>query len=122
MTLAVTLVVAASCAYLNPTSQGTAMSDTKNTQPDFSGSGPVEYNPAPEQSDSALAPILAREENKILAIEGVTSIGIGVAPAGNEVFEVGVIDASVASQVPSEIEGVPVVITITGPVRALPQR
>ncbi len=97
------------------------MSDN-NTQPNFSGSGPIEYNPTPEQSDSALALLFAREEAKMLAIEGVTSIGIGIAPTGGEALAVGVIDASVALRIPSEIEGVPVVITITGPVNALPQR
>lgn len=98
------------------------MSDVHNPQPDFSGSGPVEYSPTPEKSRGALELLLAREEAQLLAIQGVTSVGIGIGPAGGEALAVGVTDTGVASRLPSDIGGVPVVVTVTGPVDALRPR
>lgn len=97
------------------------MSDVHNPQPNFSGSGPVEYSPAPANSRGALELLLAREEAQLLALQGVTSVGIGLGPAGGEALEVGVVDAGVAAKLPSYIGGVPVVVTVTGPVDALRQ-
>ena len=100
------------------------MSAEFHPPPDFSGSGPVEYQPAAAAPASEVARLLAREEARLLAIEGVISIGIGIdtGPPGREVLVVGVIDASVASRLPQQIDGVPVVVKITGTVRALPER
>ena len=98
------------------------MSDVQSPRPDFSGSGAVEYSPAPAKSRGALELLLARQEAQLLAIQGVTSVGIGLGPAGGEALAVGVVDAGVAARLPSEIEGVPVVVKVTGPVDALRQR
>lgn len=98
------------------------MSNINNSQPDFSGSGAVEYSPAPEQSSNALELLSVREEAELFAIQGVTFVGMGIGPTGNKVVKVGVMDASVASRLPSEIRGIAVVVTVTGPVNALPQR
>jgi hypothetical protein len=98
------------------------MSDVQSSQPDFSGSGAVEYNPAPAKSHGALELLLARQEAQLLAIQGVTSVGIGLGPAGGEALTVCVVDAGVSARLPSEIEGVPVVVKVTGPVDALRQR
>lgn len=98
------------------------MSDIQNPTADFSGSGPVEYRPAEAASGSALERLLASEEARLLAIPGVTSVGIGIGPAGGEALVVGVVDAGVAARLPREFNGVPLVVTVTGPVDALPQR
>lgn len=98
------------------------MSDVQDPQPDFSGSGAVEYRPTPAKSRGALELLLARHEAQLLAIQGVTSVGISLGPAGGEALAVGVVDAGVAARLPSEIEGVPVVVNVTGPVDALRQR
>lgn len=98
------------------------MSNINNSQPDFSGSGPVEYSPTPEQSGNTLELLSAREEAQLFAIQGVTSVGIGIGPAGNKVLELGVVDNNVASRLPSDIRGIAVVVTVTGPVKALHQR
>lgn len=66
--------------------------------------------------------LLARQEAQLLAIHGVTSVGIGLGLAGGEALVVGVVDAGVAARLPSEIEGVPLVVQVTGPVDALRQR
>lgn len=95
------------------------MSDIENTGPDFTGSGPVEYRPAEAAPRGALARLRSGEEARLLAIPGVTSVGIGFGPAGGEALAVGVVDAGVAARLPREINGVPLVITVTGPVDAL---
>lgn len=98
------------------------MSEECHRPPDFSGSGPVEYHPAPVAPASEVARLLAREEASLLAIDGVTSVGIGLGPPGREVLAVGVVDAGVAARLPREIDGVPLVVTVTGTVRALAGR
>lgn len=98
------------------------MSDIQNPGPDFSGSGPVEYGPAEAAPRSAIQQLLGNEEARLLAVPGVTSVGIGLGPAGGEAIAVGVVDAGVAARLPVEIEGVPVVVTVTGEVDALPRR
>lgn len=96
--------------------------DIKDPGADFSGSGPVEYAPAEVTPQGTLGELLATEQARLLAIPGVVSVGIGHGPAGGEALVVGVVDAGVAAQLPREIKGVPVVVTITGEVDALPQR
>jgi hypothetical protein len=96
--------------------------DIQNPRIDFSGSGPVEYHSAEVASHGTLEQLLASEEVRLLAVPGVTSVGIGIGPAGGEALTVGVVDAGVAARLPLEIEGVPVVITVTGEVDALPRR
>ena len=98
------------------------MNDIPNPTPDFSGSGPVEYNPKPPAPLGELALLLARMGPQLLIMQGVTSVGIGHGPAGGEALTVGVVDISVAARLPREIEGVPLMITVTGPVDALPHR
>ena len=97
------------------------MCDSPKPRPDFSGSGPVEYDTADAAPRRALDQLLANEEARLLAIPGVTSVGIGLGPAGGEALAVGVVDAGVAARLPTEIDGVPVVVTVTGEVDALPQ-
>ncbi len=97
------------------------MTDIPHPTPDFSGSGPVEYSPASVTPASGLAGLLARHEARLLAIEGVTSVGIGQGPPGGEALVVGVVDAGVTVRLPREIEGVPLIFTVTGPVDALPK-
>lgn len=93
-----------------------------NPRPDFSSSGPIEYSMTPEKPSKELELLLAREEEDLFAIQGVTSVGIGIGSSGCEILEVGVIEASVASQLPSEIKGVSVEVRVTGEVKSSPQR
>jgi hypothetical protein len=95
------------------------MSDMHDTGPDYSGSGPVEYRPAEAAPSGRAGQVRAREEARLLAIPGVTSVGVGFGPPGGEAITVGVVDAGVAARIPREIGGVPVVVTVTGPVDAL---
>lgn len=95
------------------------MNDGEQGGTDFSGSGPVEFRPPDVAPPTPLGSVLAGEESKLLAIPGVTSVGLGRAPAGGEAVVVGVVDAGVASRLPRQIGGVPVVIEVTGEVHAL---
>lgn len=96
--------------------------DFENFGTDFSGSGPVEYGPHKVAPEGALRKLLAAEEARLLADPGVTSVGIGIGPAGGDALVVGVVDAGVRARLPREIQGVPVVATITGEVDALPRK
>ncbi len=98
------------------------MSDIEKSGTDFSGSGPVEYRPAEAEPGAAVGRLPASEEARLLAIPGVTSVGLGIGLAGEEAVVIGVLDAGVAAQLPSEIEGLPVVVNVTGEVDALDQR
>lgn len=95
------------------------MTDRQDPKPDFSGAGAVEYRPVEAAPLSAVERLRAREEARMLAVPGVTSVGIGFGPAGGEALVVGVVDAGVASCLPREIDGVAVVVTVTGEVDAL---
>ena len=94
------------------------MNDIEDPESNFANSGPVEYHPAEAAPHTELQQILAREEARLLAIPGVVSVGIGTGPPGGEALVVGVSDAGVAARLPRQIEGVPLVITVTGPIDA----
>lgn len=96
--------------------------DNQHPKVDFSGSGPVAYSPATTASHGTLQQTLANHEAVLLAVPGVTSVAIGFGPAGQEALTVGVVDAGVAAALPSEIDGIPVVVMVTGEVDALPLR
>lgn len=97
------------------------MSGIEDPGPNFSGSGPVEYHPGEALQGGVLAKVLASEEARLLAVPGVTSVGICLDSPGVEALAVGVVDAGVAASLPREINGVAVVVTVTGPVEALRQ-
>lgn len=98
------------------------MSNEGKPGPDFSGSGPVEYNPAGAQARSPIEALLAREEPHLLSIPGVVSVGIATGGPGGQMLVVGVTDAEVAARLPREIRGVPLVISVTGEIDAQPLR
>lgn len=96
------------------------MSDGELPGADYSGSGPVDYRPTEGAPPTALGRVSASDEARLLAIPGVTSVGLAHDAAGGEAIVIGVVDAGVAARLPSEIAGLPVVVEITGEVNALP--
>ena len=95
------------------------MGNSNDKGPDFSSSGPVDYRPA-EATPSGVAELVsASQEAYLLAIAGVTSVGLCHSTQGRQAIMVGVVDAGVETQLPREINGVPVLVTVTGPVDAL---
>lgn len=97
------------------------MSDAEHPGTDFSGSGPVEFRPDEGAPPTALGQVPASEEARLLSIPGVTSVGLGLGPAGGDAIVIGVVDPGVAARLPSEIAGLPVVVEVTGEVNALPE-
>lgn len=93
----------------------TEMSDTHDPGPDLTGAGPVEYRPTEAVPAGALAALHARHEARLMAIPGVTFVGVGKGG-----LLIGVLDESVAARLPRDLEGVSVTLTVTGPVDALP--
>jgi hypothetical protein len=83
-------------------------------------SAEVEYNPAQPSSSaqSAVALVLARHADELMAIDGVEGTGVGRNDVGNDAIVVYLRDASVRSRVPSEIEGHPVETSVTGVIDA----
>lgn len=98
------------------------MSDTPKPGPDFSGAGPVQFSPSQAQTRGKAEQLLATEESRLLATPGVVSVGVTTGRPGEEALAVGVTDSGVAARLPREINGVPLVITVTGPVDAQGRR
>ena len=97
------------------------MNDAPGSPPDFSGSGAVPYDPGAFAAGPTSAPAAAGYE-RLLALPGVVSVGLGHGPAGEAAVTVGVADAADAARLPRRLDGLPVVVMVTGPVDALPQR
>lgn len=93
------------------------MSDIPDNGPDFSGSGPVEYRPA-ETAQGPTGETFARHEARLLAMPGVTSVGHATGPDGSVALTIGVTDAAVAKDLPEQIEGLAVVVVVTGQIDA----
>lgn len=98
------------------------MNDTNDTSPDFSGAGPVAYQPSDPAPVTALQRVLANEETRLLAMPGVVSVGIGYGPTGSEALEISVLNSSVAASFPRTLDGVPLTVTVTGPIDAFHHR
>jgi hypothetical protein len=91
------------------------MSSIENPRADMSGAGPVEYRPAEPAPTTDMEALRARHERRLMSVPGVTFVGVG---SGG--LLVGVVDSEVAAQLPGDVEGVPIAVTVTGPVEALP--
>lgn len=83
-----------------------------DTLPEASGS----FSEEEEQTvtDSEVLRIKEAYEDQLLAIDGVVGVGIQQNATGNEVIWVYLQDEAARSNVPSELEGVPVVTEVTG--------
>ena len=80
--------------------------------------GPRDYSPTVSSTDSQLETIIRRHEANLLAIPGVTMISRQMVEPGRETIIIGVIDAEVLADLPTELEGVPVRGEVTGPIKA----
>lgn len=74
-----------------------------------------------EQGLPAPYAVKQKHEEKLMAIEGVTGVGVGQDAIGNETIVVYVTHKAVAEKLPKEIEGLNVRVTVTGPIEALPR-
>ena len=87
---------------------------------DDAESGPVDYYESADQG-SATTALLERAEQVLFDIPGVTSVGLGRDASGTDSLIVGVTDAGVLESLPSDIDGMAVVGSVTGDVTAYPE-
>ena len=71
-------------------------------------------------SDMGIREVKARHEQSLLQTPGVVSVGIGLAPGGEQAIVVGVSgDAETAREkLPAALEGYPVIVRHTGTIKA----
>ena len=79
------------------------------------GGGGVDYTPRDVQ-----AAVPAELSEQLMRVPGVTGVGAGVGPLGQDVIQVFVHDRGVLARLPKRVGGRDVVGTVTGPVDALP--
>ena len=65
--------------------------------------------------------VKAKHEQRLLAMPGVVSVGIGRDPAGNLAIIVGLVrhHPKTVEQLPKLVDGYPIKVEVIGPVRAL---
>ena len=71
-------------------------------------------------SDMGIREVKARHEQSLLDTPGVVSVGIGLAPDGEEAIVVGTSSdaAAVREKLPTILEGYPVIVQHTGTIKA----
>jgi hypothetical protein len=62
--------------------------------------------------------VRSRHERSLMAIEGVRGVAVGRTSIGDDALVVYVLDESARSRVPSELEGYPVQMSLTGEIDA----
>src|SRR5688572_24690642 len=67
--------------------------------------------------------VLAEHAPKLMALQGVTAVGQGALRDGTPCIQVFLLsrDPGLERRIPRRIEGYPVVIQVTGPIRAMPE-
>lgn len=75
------------------------------------------YHPGSESSPEAI--LSQARHAKLMGIEGVEGVGIGQDAIGNEAIVVYARDREAAKRVPSTVDGINVVVEVTGPIHAL---
>lgn len=82
------------------------------------GKGPHSVTGAPADLDVARQ-VLASHSEEIFALPDVVGHGVGVNASGNAVIEIYVAKAAQrAAGIPTQIQGIPVRVVVTGPIRA----
>lgn len=79
--------------------------------------------PETEQQSITIEQVLERHESKLMAIEGVSGIGISERD-GKPCLKVFLEEDSptLKSQIPSQLDGFEIDIEVTGPIKALPPK
>ncbi len=81
--------------------------------------------PVPDLDPAPIEVVRQRNEQALLAIEGVTGVGVGRTPIGDDAILLFLRDASVRTRIPTQVEGYPVEAIVTGEIDAFrthPQR
>ena len=97
-------------------------------QPGGAGPGGEEatmpYAPdaAPSPGESSLEQARRRNERSLMAIDGVTGVGLGRTPTGDDAIVVYLRHAAARKRLPATVEGYPVVVEVTGEIDAYGRR
>lgn len=107
-------------AFVGSGAAGTAVAGSSQADCPASGGGSARSSNAagPPMSAAAVAAIQARNSGRLLALPGAVGHGITFDESGRPVIELYVESARRATGVPADVEGVPVRMVVTGPVRA----
>jgi hypothetical protein len=73
----------------------------------------------PKSEVSPADTVIRNQQARLMAIEGVEGVGIGQDAIGNEGIVVYVRDAEAAKRIPRTLDGVNVIVQVTGPIDAL---
>jgi hypothetical protein len=81
----------------------------------------MSYNPADDEPTGVggIHAALAEAERRLTHRTGVKGMGISKTPSGEDAIVVYVQDEQTLSQLPSDVDGVPLVGEVTGEIRAL---
>jgi hypothetical protein len=79
------------------------------------------YNPGDDEQTGAagIQVALAKAERQLTHRKGVKGMGMAKTPSGQDAIVVYVQNEQTLSQLPSEVDGVPVIGEVTGEIRAL---
>ncbi len=78
----------------------------------------VPYNPEDDEPANAAEDVKRRHEEELLGLPGVTGVGVGRGPVGDDAIVVYLKEQSEASRIPGTIEGIPVVTEVTSDIEA----
>jgi hypothetical protein len=85
--------------------------------PNLTETAGTTYTTTPSgQPVTAIAEVLDRNRDRLLGIDGVQGVGIGLDSAGHEVVVVYVRDSATIQRLPAQIDGYTVHAEVTGPV------
>lgn len=76
----------------------------------------VEYNPEPDEPESEAVAVKNRHEAELMQMPGVTGCGVGRNAVGDPAIVLYVEERAAAGPLPRAIEGVEVVVEVTGPI------
>lgn len=78
------------------------------------------YNPNAQPS-SQIEQVLQQNQSALLAKPGVTGIGVGKSEIGDPAIVVYLLDRGYGAAIPKEVNGIPVILQVTGRIEAQPR-
>ena len=85
--------------------------------------GPARQDDEMSQPNRPIAAVIADHAPRLMALKGITAVGESVLPDGTPCIRVFLLarDPELEKQIPARIEGHPVVVLVSGEIRAMPE-